>query len=262
MTLTCTQRKLYIVGAVVSTVVAVASLSTSLDYRSINERIFGTKTVRVDTVFVTDTVTVSASDERILQSLNIDAIARFEGCDTNVYWPETKQSGPTIGYGLDLGNVGKARIDTLFHGLVSSRTIETLKSAHGKRGKQARAWVTRNRSLHVTKAVADSVLYRTCLMFWKQTRRTYPGIEKMDNTAQSVMLSLSINYGPTSKSLEAMRDPVRRNDIRAMIAHMRKLEAGTHCRGLVRRRQQERQLLELVASNKHTANGGDAVIFD
>jgi GH24 family phage-related lysozyme (muramidase) len=99
-------------------------------------------------------------------------------------------------------------------------------------------------------------------MYWKQARREFPGIERMDNTTQSVVLSLAINYGTGAKALAALRDPIRRNDIGAVVAHLRRLEAGTKCKGLIRRRREERTMLELaVAGNTHQ-NGGAQVVFD
>jgi GH24 family phage-related lysozyme (muramidase) len=192
-------------------------------------------TVKHDTVVI-------VSDDVALHAMNTDMIASFESCDTNMYWPGGK-SGPTIGIGVDLGHIAPSHIDTLFQGLVTEETLRRMHKAHGLSGAKAKAWVKKN-PIVVTRAVAEAAWHRTCRLFWRKTKARFPGVEKLPYPAQGVMLSLSINYGPEAKALRALRDPVRLNDKRAILEHMRKLEAGVTMRGLVRRRQTERRILE------------------
>ena len=209
----------------------------------------------------TDTLGVNPR-EVSFQSIDKDMIASFEGCDTQPYFPGGK-SGPTIGYGVDLAHINTHHLDSLFSGLLPKHVIEEMKTAHGKRGADAKAWIARHRGLRITHAVAEAAFYRTCRLYWSKTLAEYQGVERLDNNAQCVVLSLVINYGPGSKPLEAMRDPIRRNDIRAMIAHMRRLEKGVSMRGLARRRQEERKVLEaVVARNDRVAQHTNLIAFD
>lgn len=214
-----------------------------------------------DTATVVDTLGIDAHTA-MFNSLDRDMIASFEGCDTQPYFPGGK-SGPTIGYGVDLAHISTKHIDSLFTGLLPASVIATMKTAHGKRGADAKAWIARHRDLRISQAVAEAAFYRTCRLYWNKTVAEYKGVEYLDNNAQCVVLSLVINYGPGSKPLEAMRDPIRRNDIRAMIEHMHRLEKGVSMRGLARRRREERKILEnIVAHNEQVSRHTDLVAYD
>ena len=199
------------------------------------------KTITPVVVVVHDTVLVM-SDDVALHAMNTDMIASFESCDTALYWPGGK-SGPTIGIGVDLGHIAPSHIDTLFQGLVPAETLKRMHTAHGLKGAKARAWV-RTHPINITRAAAEAAWFRTCRLYWRKTKSSFPGVERLPVSAQGVILSLSINYGPNAKALDAMREPVKRKDKHAMLEHMRKLEAGVTMRGLALRRQAERRILE------------------
>ena len=190
---------------------------------------------------------LSAKDIQVL-SLNTNGLAEFEGCDTQVSWPGG-QSGPTIGCGIDLGTIGANNIDTVFSGLVPSSKIRLMQRACGIKGTAAKSWVEKHHIV-ITKDVAQRAFYRTCVLFWNYALLDYPGLEKLDNNTQGVVLSLVFNYGPHAKQLDGLRAPIKAHNIRGILEHVRKLQAGVSMPGLVHRRKLECSLLELVVQNK------------
>lgn len=190
---------------------------------------------------------LSARDIKIL-ALNTNGLAEYEGCDTQVYWPGGA-SGPTIGCGIDLGNIGHDNIDTVFHDLVPRSKIRLMQKACGIRGTAARTWVASHHVV-ISRDVAQRAFYRTCVLFWKYALIDYPGLEKFDNNTQGVVLSLVFNYGPHARQLDGLRDPIRKHSVSGILEHVRKLQAGVSTPGLVRRRKLECSLLEIVMQNK------------
>lgn len=191
--------------------------------------------------------TLSAKDIQVL-SLNTNGLAEFEGCDTQVSWPGG-QSGPTIGCGIDLGTIGADNIDTVFRGLVPASEIRLMQRACGIKGTAAKLWVERHHIV-ITKDVAQRAFYRTCMLFWDYALVDYPGLEKLDNNTQGVVLSLVFNYGPHARQLDGLRAPIKAHNICGILEHVRKLQAGVSMPGLVRRRKLECSLLEIVVQNK------------
>lgn len=197
---------------------------------------------------------VSKQGLRAIIKHEISSKAYYEKRLTKACWPGGN-SGVTIGIGYDLGHSTKSRIKADLQGLVSDATLDQLVKAAGKRGSKANTLckaICRTK-IKVPYAAAEKLFYtRTLPDYAKQTRRIYPGIEKLPADAQTMLLSLVYNRGSKltgarRKEMLAIKKHVKKQDLAAIAKEfqsMKRLWQDKGLEGLLYRRDSEARLIK------------------
>jgi len=163
------------------------------------------------------------------------------------------RSGATIGIGYDLGYASKRTIEADWQGLVSANTLTQIVRASGKKGSAGKREASRLRKcrIKVPYSAAVEVFYKSTLpKYAKQTRRIYPGIEKLPADAQSMLLSIVYNRGSSlrgarRREMKAIQRLVKKKDLKGIaqqVIDMKRLwPRGLP--GLLKRRDKEALLI-------------------
>lgn len=178
-------------------------------------------------------------------------------------WPEG-ESGVTIGIGYDLGYTPRARFLADWHGM-DDDDRSRLSMVIGVRGVRAWVRVKEVRDILIPWELAFSVFCSATIPFWvSQTRAAYPGVDSLPGDARSALLSIVFNRGPAmdgdrrremakirsivadyakceSGNLECRRACL--DAIAVQILSMRRLWYGKGLDGLIRRREDEAELV-------------------
>lgn len=197
---------------------------------------------------------VSKQGLRAIIKHEISSKAYYEKRLTKACWPGGN-SGVTIGIGYDLGCATKTRIKADLQGLVSDDTLNQLIKAAGKRGTKAKTLCTAicRKNIKVTYAAAEKLFYtRTLPDYAKQTRRIYPGIEKLPADVQSMLLSLIYNRGSKltgarRREMHAIKKHVKNQDLAAIAKEfqsMKRLWQDKGLEGLLHRRDSEARMIK------------------
>ena len=188
----------------------------------------------------------------------IELILESEGVDQPNIWPGGA-SGITIGYGYDLGYEKDFARD--WDGYLPSGHIERLKAALGKTGGTAKVLTNRFRGIVINSVAAKEVfLSKTLPKYEGQTRKAFPGVEKLPPLAFGALVSLVFNRGagmdgPRRAEMRNIRGDIAGisrglplNDGLKSIAHqfrlMKRLWVGKGLDGLLVRREREAKLVE------------------
>jgi GH24 family phage-related lysozyme (muramidase) len=183
-------------------------------------------------------------------------LVRHEGYVRHPYWPGG-QSGVTLGNGYDLGYHTRDQFESDWGGLLEPFR-RVLVPCLGKVGKPAQrlARTPEVRAVVVTAGLAAEVLSRALPVLEARTRGTFPGYDRLCRMGQVALCSLVFNRGASmldapgsDRRLEMrqLRDQVRLGDVAggaASLRQMRRLWVGAGLDGLLRRREEEAQLLE------------------
>jgi len=197
---------------------------------------------------------VSKQGLRAIIKHEISSKAYYEKRLTKACWPGGN-SGVTIGIGYDLGCATKTRIRSDLQGLVSDATLEELVKAAGVRGTKAKRLCTAvcRKRIKVPYAAAEKLFYtRTLPEYAKQTRRIYPGIDKLPADAQSMLLSLVYNRGSKltgarRKEMLNIKKHVKKQDLNAIakeFVSMKRLWQDKGLEGLLHRRDGEARMIK------------------
>lgn len=167
-------------------------------------------------------------------------------------WPKYA-SGVTWGVGYDGGYSARSVILTDWH-RVPYGNRERLADTSGITGKAAKPVAAGLRDIVIPWPHAEEVFQRvTISRYWEQTRRAFPGVEKLCPEAQWALLSLVYNRGPGMSGarraeMREIRAAVARGDIKSAARANRasvRVWAGSEIeRGMRRRRNAEAALME------------------
>lgn len=163
-------------------------------------------------------------------------------------------SGVTIGIGFDLGYHNKAAIADTWGSVLDTETVRLLSAASGIKGEGAKAvaLTLKNAGVRISYADALTVFTGTSLASYaKQVRTIYPGVHLLPADAQAALLSLVYNRGSALTGsrrihMKNIVEQVRRKDIGAIdaeIVAMKQLWVGQGLSGLLRRRDDEAELV-------------------
>jgi GH24 family phage-related lysozyme (muramidase) len=205
----------------------------------------------IRTVAPLDAITYQLSERAL------DLILRSEGLDQGD-WPGGA-SGITIGRGYDLGYHTAEEFDRDWRGRLPAQTTHLLRASLGLKGDAARerARVLRGR-ISIAAADADAVfLLRELPKTVRLTMDTFPGIERLPLDAQGALVSLVFNRGSRMqdndpflqerREMRAIAAAVARGElptIARQLRSMKRLWAGKGLDGLLRRRDEESDLVE------------------
>lgn len=179
-------------------------------------------------------------------------IVEHEGCPARPYWPGG-ESGITIGIGYDLGYRTLMEFVRDWGDKLSASSKERLSHVIGKRGDSARIALADVRDIHIAKDAAAAVL-RANTIPWaiSETRRVFPGVERLPQDAAGALVSLVFNRGgsmsgESRREMRAIQKAVLTLDLREIAAQLRamkRLWVGRNLDGLLRRREDEARLVE------------------
>lgn len=177
-------------------------------------------------------------------------------------WPGGS-SGVTIGIGYDLGYNGVSQIQQDWAGRVSDVDIEKLKKVSGLKADAAKKTLARLSAINITFDDSKAVFSKSTLpRYAAATRKAYPGVEKLLPDAQAALLSLVYNRGTSMsgsrrKEMAAIKPLVLQQDYAAIaqeIKKMKRLWEGSGLSGLLKRRDDEADLVSNASSNHNEDN--------
>jgi GH24 family phage-related lysozyme (muramidase) len=168
-------------------------------------------------------------------------------------------SGVTVGFGYDLGMNSVAQIRTDWEGMVNGNILAFFISCAGKTGQTAKKLITPEvKRFKVPYEVAERVFReKTLPRYTKLTMTTYPGLEKLNEDTQGVIVGLVYNRGASLKSKPGDPEERRREmaalvpaiadgdygEIARQVESMKRLWVGKGLDGLVTRRENEARMI-------------------
>ena len=191
---------------------------------------------------------------------SLDALVAFEISSPKYYekrlarpiWPGG-ESGVTIGIGYDLGMVTPNEFAADWRAYLPGADMATLTKVVGRVGAKASSALASVRSVVVTFDWAEKVFYLTTLPeVATETRRLYPGTDKLPPDAAGALVSLVYNRGTrlegdSRREMKAIRALVPKIDlagIAAQLRSMKRLWDPDALPGLIARREAEAVLVE------------------
>lgn len=186
---------------------------------------------------------------------------RHEGLNQPGFHPGG-DSGITIGYGYDLAHHTKEELERDWAGFLAPNQMKRLATVIGKSGIDARATAGKLTDIRVKRIHALEVFEKVSVpKYWKQTKKAFPGVEKLHPRAQGALLSLVYNRGPSLGDFNTpddrrqdmedihniLKDGVQAGDyqmIADQLREMKELWKGKGLGGLIERREDEAVLVE------------------
>lgn len=166
-------------------------------------------------------------------------------------WPGGA-SGATAMVGIDIGYYTTAEVNLFFKPLTTPDELELIQEGRGKKGLIAKAYV--KKYLNKITFTWDEAIqtFETYILpkFVRYTVKAFPGVEKLQEDAQTALVSLVFNRGmsmkgASRKEMLAIKGLVGDKDyqeIAKQIRGMKRLWDKTS--GLVGRREKEAKLVE------------------
>lgn len=196
-----------------------------------------------------------SANETQLSEKSLNLILEFEGgagIDQPSKWPG-EQSGITLGYGYDLGYNTSAQFEADWGACLPEAQVAALKTVVGLKGTAAKARAADFVQIKIRETDARNVLLtRTVPRFYEETRRAFPGLEKLPSDAQGALVSLVFNRGSSMNGdrrteMRAIRDllQAQQPDLHAIAEQVRSMKRlWPDSAGLRRRRDAEADLIE------------------
>jgi GH24 family phage-related lysozyme (muramidase) len=166
-------------------------------------------------------------------------------------WPGGA-SGATAMVGIDIGYYTAAEVDLFFKPLTTPDELELIQDGRGKKGLIAKAYVKKylNKITFTWEEAIQTFENHTLPKFIRYTKKAFPGVENLEEDAQTALVSLVFNRGmamkgPSRKEMLIIRQLVPDKDyceIAKQIRGMKRLWDKTS--GLVARRDKEAKLVE------------------
>jgi hypothetical protein len=176
---------------------------------------------------------------------------------THPTWPGG-DSGVTIGIGYDLGYASTQQFQRDWGSMLQANDVARLKRVCGIKAQRAKRIVSSVKLLEVSFEAAKHVFIHSSLPDYAlKTKSTFPGVENLHADAQAALVSLVYNRGVSTRGdsrreMAAIQPLVLRqaySEIAQEIIKMKRLWEGRGLDGLLRRRDEEAQL---VARSAHT----------
>lgn len=194
---------------------------------------------------------------------SLDLIVNFEVSSPAIYekkyrkpvWPGG-QSGVTIGVGYDLGYYTAKQVTDAFGKYVTDNMLQLMLSVRGLKGAAAQSALAGVMAIDIPYATAAQVFHESTLpSFAGQTRKIYPGIEKLPPDAQGGLLSLVYNRGASLSGdrrteMAAIVPLVAKGDLAGIAAQIRAMKRlWPTVKGLRDRRDKEADLVANATFN-------------
>jgi len=186
----------------------------------------------------------------------IQLILNAEGIDQPDNWPGGA-SGITIGIGYDLGYTTVDRFESDWGDVLPTSQMQRLKEVVGLRGLSARVSAKDFADIKISPDEAKKVFTeRTLPIEQAKAQLAFPGFDKLPIDAQGALISLVYNRGTSMfdkpgedrrKEMRAIRDAVAAGDLQEIanqLRSMKRLWEGKGLDGLIKRREDEAELVE------------------
>jgi GH24 family phage-related lysozyme (muramidase) len=203
------------------------------------------------------TMSVSRKGMELLISFEVSSRQQYNKLYKSPIWPGGA-SGVTIGIGYDLAHNNRAAIAADWGNKVGAAELALLQSVSGLAGNAAKNALPGVKSVSISYEAALEVFYqRTLSVYARQTRKIYPGVEKLPPDAQAALLSLVYNRGaslegPSRAEMKRIVPLVPAGDLNGIakqIRSMKRIWAGKGLPGLIERREREAVLTEQADFN-------------
>jgi hypothetical protein len=173
----------------------------------------------------------------------------FEGSAESLYVPSDR-SGPTIGYGLDLGNSDVETIRHILSGVLSPDLTELAITASGKTGPAASRWVDRYRDdLTLDDCQLKIMELREYQFYWNRIDASRPWLDDEPSEIKTAILSFTMHVG-NSDMLSKFIDRRDWSGLANFIEHYHDRWSGPEASAFQQRRRREAELIRL-ASRHH-----------
>jgi hypothetical protein len=197
-----------------------------------------------ETDMSTSVCSITSVDSRMFD-FDRNVIAGFEGASESLYVPSS-QSGPTIGYGLDLGNAGGAVIRQILTGILSADLVELAETASGKTGPAAEAWTRKYRKeLVLDSCQLKMTELREYQVYWRRIDSLRPWLNAEPSEIKTAILSFTMHIG-NSNALLTFIDHHDWPGLATFIEHYHYSWSGPEANAFRHRRLYEAELIRLA----------------
>ena len=228
--------------------------------------------VRLGQTPTTSSAQIASLSGLTLSQKGIDLIVHHEISSEQYYqsnlihptWPGG-ESGITIGIGYDLGYASTQQFERDWGSLLQATDIAKLERVCGMKSARAQNMVSSVQSVTIPLPAAKYVFTHSSLPSYAQkTKNTFPGVENLYADAQAALVSLVYNRGTSTqgdsrREMAAIQPLVLQQaygEIAREIVNMKRLWVGRGLDGLLRRRDEEAQL---VAQSARTYQSDELV---
>lgn len=208
--------------------------SKAFDYELLNDKIQRQRNIGYESIAYVGATYPS--------DISVGMIDWFEGCIDTLTWPGL-YSGPTIGCGIDLGNIGRNNTRKIFTNVVDSATLEKMLSASSVRGVASKAWIRDNNTVRLSNEQVLASRDRMLGLMWRETERKFPGISDAPGEVKTAVLSVILNRGPYNKTLAKLGQPIRIRDYIEVSRLIASMSDDHEMPGLKRRRSIEADMI-------------------
>lgn len=185
---------------------------------------------------------VHLSDTTYDTGVSFEVIQSLEGFTDSLHWPRG-ESGPTIGCGIDLGNIGKSSIRKIFSNVVGRDTLNLLLRAANIHGSQAEAFTRKNHKLRLTKAQISAANKNMLVLMWKTLVIKFPGIDSAPATVKTAVFSVALHRGMYNQHIQCLKTPIAHRDWARVASMIAAMPAPEGMAGVAKRRALEAKLI-------------------
>jgi GH24 family phage-related lysozyme (muramidase) len=181
--------------------------------------------------------------------INVKFLDTEEGYSSKFIYPGGV-SGPTIGRGIDIGNLDSSTLNIMFEG-VDAPTLSIIKTGYGLKSGAAKAWV-KNNKVGLPKEILERANIYICGVFWGNIMLRYPGIDTAPAGVKTAVFSCCYNRGYRNKDLVPFIGFIAKKDWKSIADMLWRMQQDHPLPGIRTRRRREASLIynELKASPK------------
>lgn len=151
-------------------------------------------------------------------------------------------SGPTIGRGIDIGNLDAATTTMLFEG-VDQTTMSRIKTGYGLKRDQAKKWVNSNKDIVIQKTIIEKANESILSKFWDKVTTRYVGISAAPSSVKTAVLSCCYNRGYANKELIPFIGLISTKNWKGIADLLWNMQQDHELRGIRKRRRREASLI-------------------
>lgn len=181
------------------------------------------------------------SNTKLPSDLNTKFLDTEEGYSSRFIYPGGA-SGPTIGRGMDIGNLDSSTVDTILEG-VDQGTLSVIKSGYGLKGLAAKTWVDAHKKLTLPTNIIEKANTYICEMFWGNILSRYKGIESAPSSVKTAVFSCCYNRGYRNKDLIPFINMIAKKNWKGIADMLWNMQQDHLLPGIRGRRRREAMLI-------------------
>jgi len=149
----------------------------------------------VDNILQKTGLALTKSGIQKIIDFEIGSRAYYESKLKHPIWPGG-DSGVTIGIGYDIGYQSREQFQQDWQAFLSRSDLRKLQRTCGRKGRVASLYIRRLSRIEIAYEHAFDVFINTSLpQYAEKTKQAFPGVEKLDASAQAGLVSLVYNRG-------------------------------------------------------------------